>query len=243
MAQTKRMSGEDRKAKITEAARGVFARKGFYGAGMREIAKAAKVSEALIYQHFPSKDALYEEIYFYIDPQIEDLCKYFKNDEPSTETLVRIVYGISNMILMERPGRQEEQKMFERLLVYSLLENPRFAKALFQKYDDELTPLWSASVNKALETGDMYQPLVEPTIKMWLFHHLVMAINFLNLSDEVLFPYKGTTNDFIEAMVVFILRGIGLTDAAVKKHSKLKILEQVQNRQRYIADNGRVLDR
>ena len=77
MAKTKRMSGEDRKAEITEAARGVFARKGFYGAGMREIAKAAKVSEALIYQHFPSKDALYEEIYFYIDPQIEELCNYF----------------------------------------------------------------------------------------------------------------------------------------------------------------------
>lgn len=228
MPKTKRMSGEDRKAEITEAARGVFAQKGFYGAGMREIAKAANVSESLIYQHFSSKEALYGEIYFYIDSQIEDLCKYFKDAEPSTETLVRIVYSISNMILMEVPGRREEQKTFERLLAYSLLENADFAKALFQKYDNELTPLWMASIEKAQETGTMYQPLVEPTIKMWLFHHLVMAINFLHLSGEMLFPYNGKSNDFIEAMVVFILRGIGLTDVSVNNFSKMNILKQLQ---------------
>jgi AcrR family transcriptional regulator len=212
----------------------VFAQKGFYGSSMREIAKAADVSEALIYQHFPSKDALYGEIYFYIDSQIEDLCRYFKDAEPSTEALVRIVYGISNMILLEIPSRREEQKMFERLLAYSLLENPKFAKTLFQKYDNELTPLWMASIASAQDTGDMYRPLVEGTSKMWLFHHLAMAINFLNLSGEMLFPYKGSTTDFIEAMVLFILRGIGLTDDAVKKYSKMKISEQVQRELFYI---------
>ncbi len=133
MAKTKRMSGEDRKAKITEAARGVFARKGFYGAAMREIAKAAKVSEALIYQHFPSKEALYEEIYFYIDPQIEELCSYFKDDEPSTETLVRIVYSISNMILMERPGREEEQKMFRETINLQLIGKSQVCQSSFSE--------------------------------------------------------------------------------------------------------------
>ena len=223
-----RMNGEDRKAKITEAARGVFAQKGFYGAGMREIAKAANVSESLIYQHFASKEVLYGEIYFYIDSEIEDLCNSFRDAEPSIETLVRIVYSISNMILLEVPGREEEQKTFERLLAYSLLENPNFAKALFQKYDNELTPLWMASVLKAQESGAMYEPLVEPTMKMWLFHHLVMAINFLNLSGETLFPYKGTTNEFIESMVIFILRGIGLKDASVNKYRNMNILEELQ---------------
>ena len=225
MTKAKKMRGEDRKASITNAARDVFAQKGFHGASMREIAHAANVSESLIYQHFHSKEELHGEVYFYIDSQIEALCQYFKGADPSTETLVKIVYGISNMILREIPDHREEQKMFERLLAYSLLENPSFAKTLFQKYDKELTPLWMASIESAQDAGDMYHPLVEGSLKMWLFHHLAMAINFLSLSGEKIFPYQGTTDDFIEAMVVFILRGIGLTDDAVKKFSKMQISE------------------
>ena len=116
-----RMSGEARKLDITIAARGAFAQKGFYGTSMRDIAKAADVSEALIYRHFSSKEALYKEIYFYIDSQLGVLVTFFKSQEPSTETLIKIVYALTNMIMTEMPNLSREQKIFERLLVYSLL--------------------------------------------------------------------------------------------------------------------------
>lgn len=214
----KKMSGEARKAEITIAARGEFAKKGFSGTSIRDIAKAAKVSEALIYRHFPSKEALYQEIYFYIDSQIKTLGEYFKEQEPATETLVKIVYALTSMIMTEMPGRNKEQKVFERLLVYSLLENTSFAKSVFQQYDKELFPYWQKSMNIALQEGDVYEPIVDSAVKMWLSHHLAMAMNFLHLSGEALFPYTKSTEELIDGMVVFILRGIGLKDALIRHY-------------------------
>lgn len=223
----KKMSGEERKAEIALAARGEFAKTGFYGTSMRDIARAANVSEALIYRHFPSKEALYKEIYFYIDSQIEALGQYFNQHDPSTETLVQIVFALSTMIMSEMPGHKEDQKLFERLLVYSLLENTSFARSVFEKYDRELTPIWVGSIATAQKTGDMYEPLVDSVAKMWLSHHLMMAINFLHLSGESLFPYEGTKVDLIHGMVVFILRGTGLRDETIRKHFNVDVLEGV----------------
>lgn len=214
------MSGEARKAEITMAARTAFAKKGFYGTSIRDIAKAANVSEALIYRHFPSKEALYKEIYFYIDSQIRTLGEYFRNQEPSTQTLVQIVYALTSMIMTEMPGHKQEQKLFERLLVYSLLENTSFAKSVFEQYENELMPVWKASMEVALNNKDIYEPIVDTEAKMWLSHHLVMAINFLNLSGESLFPYTKSLQELIEGMVVFILRGIGLKDSIIRDSIK-----------------------
>ncbi len=211
----KKLSAEERKAEITIAARGEFAKKGFYGTSIRDIAKAANVSEALIYRHFSSKEDLYKEIFFYLDTQVRKLGGYFKNQEPSTKTLIRIVYALTSMIMTEMPGRAEEQKLFERLLVYSLLENTSFAKSSFLLYDKELMPVWKASMDIAIEKGDIYEPIVDTGAKMWLSHHLAMAMNFLHLSGEALFPSQNSLSEQINGMVVFILRGIGLKNKSI----------------------------
>jgi AcrR family transcriptional regulator len=58
----KRLSGEQRRASIIDAATGVFAERGYEAARIEEIAAAAGVSKALIYEHFPGKRELYAEI-------------------------------------------------------------------------------------------------------------------------------------------------------------------------------------
>ena len=57
-----RLSLAERRQSLIEAARRVFAEHGFRGATTRQIAAAAGVTEALIFQHFPHKDALYAAI-------------------------------------------------------------------------------------------------------------------------------------------------------------------------------------
>lgn len=58
----KRMKAEDRKTSIILASKKMFAKKGMYGVSVDEIAKACKVSPAVLYQHFPSKEKLYEAV-------------------------------------------------------------------------------------------------------------------------------------------------------------------------------------
>src|SRR3954447_24709446 len=55
----KRLSAEDRRSAILDAALEVFSRRGYNGASIDEIAQAAGISKALIYKHFPSKKDLH----------------------------------------------------------------------------------------------------------------------------------------------------------------------------------------
>src|SRR4051795_7890353 len=55
----RRLSAEDRRAAILDAALEVFSRRGYNGASIDEIANAAGISKALIYEHFPSKKDLH----------------------------------------------------------------------------------------------------------------------------------------------------------------------------------------
>ena len=57
-----KMSGEDRRTAIIRTARRVFVEKGFDRTTTRELAEAAGVSEALLFKHFPNKEALYSAI-------------------------------------------------------------------------------------------------------------------------------------------------------------------------------------
>jgi TetR/AcrR family transcriptional regulator len=56
------MQGTDRRQQLIETALDVFSRKGFDGATTKEIAVEAGVTEAIIFRHFPTKQALYTAV-------------------------------------------------------------------------------------------------------------------------------------------------------------------------------------
>lgn len=58
----RRLTPEARRALIDEAATAVFARRGYEAATLQEIAGAAGVVASVIYNHYPSKEALYLEL-------------------------------------------------------------------------------------------------------------------------------------------------------------------------------------
>ena len=55
------LPAKERKRLIIQAAQEVFARSNLQGARTRDIAKAAEVNQATIFEHFESKEALFEE--------------------------------------------------------------------------------------------------------------------------------------------------------------------------------------
>jgi len=56
------MSASDRRLQLLEAALNLFSAKGFDGTTTKEIAVAAGVTEAVIFRHFPTKQALYQAV-------------------------------------------------------------------------------------------------------------------------------------------------------------------------------------
>ena len=66
----KRLTAEQRRAAILEAAVAVFADRGYYAASIDDVATAAGISKALIYEHFASKQELYASL---LDQEADEL--------------------------------------------------------------------------------------------------------------------------------------------------------------------------
>jgi AcrR family transcriptional regulator len=54
--------GDDRQAQLLRIACRFFARYGYKGTSLRDIAQEAKITKAALYYHFPNKNTLYERI-------------------------------------------------------------------------------------------------------------------------------------------------------------------------------------
>ncbi|SPE35007.1 Transcriptional regulator, TetR family [Candidatus Sulfopaludibacter sp. SbA3] len=60
-----RLHAVERRQQLLETALDCFSRQGFKGTTTKEIAAAAGVTEAIVFRHFPSKQALYEAVLDY----------------------------------------------------------------------------------------------------------------------------------------------------------------------------------
>lgn len=218
------MSADERKTSIMNAAKLLFAANGFNGTSMRQVAKAANVSGALLYKHFPGKEAMHKEILSYVGRIANIAGKEFEEMEPSTETLVLLVFFIYRAILLEVPGHEEKQKTHERLLFYSLLEDTGYAKMVFDKISADYFELAHASYEAAIQQGDIIETNADRSSLFWFTHHLAMAINLCHLFPTPAFSYGVSKEELMNEAVLFALRGIGLTGEAVRKHYNPKRL-------------------
>jgi AcrR family transcriptional regulator len=65
-----RLPAEQRRTQLLSVAVEVFAERGFHATSMDEVAEAAGVTKPVLYQHFPSKRALYTELLDEVDAQL-----------------------------------------------------------------------------------------------------------------------------------------------------------------------------
>lgn len=63
MAERKRMTGEQRRESILDAALELFAEQGFAASSTRELAARAGITEPLIYRHFQNKEAILRALF------------------------------------------------------------------------------------------------------------------------------------------------------------------------------------
>src|SRR5438094_7790245 len=110
------MNAHERKQAIVLAALPLFARKGFAETTTKDLAKAAGVSEPLLYKHFPSKEALYAEIQNFSCQGTETVIQKLEDLEPSTSTLVHLVYFLMRALVLGRPVGTIEWDTRNRLM-------------------------------------------------------------------------------------------------------------------------------
>jgi hypothetical protein len=140
--------------------------------------------------------------------------------KPGAETLTVYVHLIMNLILFEVPGREEEQYWHERLLFRSLIGDLIFARVHLKKLREYWEDRVRLCIEEGVKAGDMVDSPVDPLNRMWFMHHLAMALNLCHLSDEPSFQYEVSTDALAQQASLFILRGMGMTDEAIKRYFK-----------------------
>lgn len=213
MALTRLDSDERRKA-IVRTAVPLFARKGFAGTTTRELAEAAGISEALLFKHFPSKQLLYREILQLGcegDPALEKLAKL----PPSTATLVYMVHFMVRRFLLGGEGERAELDSRLRLVLHSFLEDGEYARQLFETVGARVVPLFEASLAAAVAAGDAAPRRDAAANRFWFAQHVAAIMAFAALPGESCIPYDGSLDDMVGEASAFVLRGIGLSDAAI----------------------------
>jgi AcrR family transcriptional regulator len=209
---TLRMTSDLRRQLILGAAKRCFARHGFAGTTTKSVAAAAAISEALLFKHFPSKAALYAEILAEeceADPELAHLLGL----EPSTAALVELMQGMVRHFL--QVSAEEEQRL--RLMATSHLDDGEFARLLYDKIEKLIGSMFTASLEAAIAAGDAVRIGSDPINLFWFAHHTVLTAALTRLPSVPCLSY-GDNDQLERQLCEFLLRGIGLNDAAIAAH-------------------------
>jgi TetR/AcrR family transcriptional regulator len=197
-----RLSGEERRTQIIDAALVLFANKGFSGTRTREIAELAGISETLIFQHFKTKEDLYSaalrELFSQhpVIPEVEE--NMTKKDD----------FGVFSTLALHliRHNRQDPRIM--RLAIFSALEGLRFAEVVHhgKEMGTPLPELLGSYIEQRISEGAFKQ--VNAQIAAQLFIETI----FIYVADQQASisgpPLPFSDKEAVDTLVKIFLDGL-----------------------------------
>jgi AcrR family transcriptional regulator len=164
-----RMAGEERRLQILRVAMRLFAQCGFGGTTTKEIARAAGVSEAMVFRHFATKEELYSAILDHkacsgdaVDPchVVADAVEQ-KDDRAVFEGLA-----------LHALEHHESDPEFQRLLLHSALEGHELAQMFWEKFVRRVYDFLGVYLRQRQRDGAIVR--VEPAVIVRAFIGMVI---------------------------------------------------------------------
>jgi TetR/AcrR family transcriptional regulator len=145
-----RMHAGDRRRQLLDAALELFSHKGFGGTTTKEIAAAAGVTEAIIFRHFPSKQALYTAV---LDSKAESceheewLAEIQKHMDRNDDAGVLRTFAAAILTSYRTDAR------FERILLFAALEGHEHGLAHHRKFATPIFELFRDYISRRQREG------------------------------------------------------------------------------------------
>jgi len=219
MGSTSKLSGEERRAAIVKAVRSVFAEKGFHGTTTLELAKAAGVSEALLFKHFPYKEALYSAMLTaWVNEHDPGEFERMEALEPSASTLVLLVHDFLSHTIERSVAGGDKDTTQTRLVLRSLMEDGEFARLFLQGLPSRRNQKVEECIRAAIAAGEAVEGPVQPRLAGWFSHHLARMVRVYLLPPTPAVDYGVPREELVEQAVWFTLRGMGLKDEAIRRY-------------------------
>ena len=213
-----RLPGDERRSRILDAALKVFAKRGFHGATTRELAKAAGVSEALMYRHFATKEDLYVALQFQCcQAKAGEKAEMLSKLEDSTASLVMLVHHMMAKTLRPVSVVPEAEQSLHRLLANSIIEDGSFARGFMQRVGREFVQKVQSCLEAAIRAGDATASPVQKDVGPW-FVQLFAAMLMLNeMPGRPVVSLESDHASQVQQAVWFALQGLGLKPEAISR--------------------------
>lgn len=201
------MPGDKRREQILQTAFDLFSHKGFSGTTTKDIAKAAGVSEAMVFKHFASKDELYGAL---VEAKTcnEGFKKYpwEENEAVITAMEAKDDFGVFYHFALKALNKHQEDIAFMRMIFYSALEGHEIAERFFQTFVGEIYNFLGAYIKKRQKDGAFRK--INPRIIVRSFmgmmiHHSLNNILWDKKRTLLDIPNEEAAKNFAE----IILRG------------------------------------
>ena len=143
-----RFSAADRREQILDVATRLFARQGFQGTTTRQISHDAKINEALIFRHFPSKDELYWSV---IQRQIASVApreRMLQELDPAGDDREVFTHLAAEIL-----HRRAQDQTLSRMLLFSALENHKLSHRFFRTYVSGYYELLADYIRRRIADG------------------------------------------------------------------------------------------
>ena len=195
------MAGIDRKHQLLETALDVFSRQGYEGATTKEIAAAAGVAEAVIFRHFPSKQALYTEVLDYklqsgaLNPWLADMQACMDHDDDA---------GLFRTIITHMLESFRADARFERMILFAALEGHELGLAHLRQHAQPFFESLHSYVRRRHATGALQAPRPQ---------HILMALfgmvhHYGQMTQMFGFPRGGSDEEVVDAFVRILIDGV-----------------------------------
>jgi len=207
------MRGDERREQILSTAVNLFSRNGFRGTTTKEIARAAGVSEAMVFRHFATKEALYGAI-------LDDKgCREGVGRFPweNNELLKKAIeekndFEVFYQIAVSALEKHQSSEPFMRLLFYSALEAHELAEQFFGDFVAKVYDFIGDYIRQRQEDGVLRQ--IEPRIAVralmgMLIHHSLNNILWDKDHKLLDLPNEEAARNFAE----IFLNGIAIPQA------------------------------
>jgi len=128
-SKTKPKRPSPKRAAVLQAASEEFLSRGFYGTSMDRVAEAAGVSKRTVYDHFPSKDHLFQAIVDEILNRVDEMAVHeYSKEKPLDEQLL----AIGNTFAETITGR--EFMKLSKVVIACFIQSPDWAQNTMKAY-------------------------------------------------------------------------------------------------------------
>jgi len=169
---TSRITATERHNQILAVATELFARQGFHGTTVRQVAERAKVNETILYRHFSSKQDLYWAV-------IEEECHLMAGHQSVVDQLNVCGYAKATFraLSLDLLNRYSADTTLMRLLLFCGLEARESSERFFETYTAGYYEALAKNIRQRIKSGEFrdVDPLLAARSFVGMVNHYLMV--------------------------------------------------------------------